>query len=199
MDAIIEAKGLVKRWGEVTALDGLDLIVDRGSVLALLGPNGAGKTTAISILTTLQVADGGRATVAGADVTGDPGRVRERIGPISWVMAWVGLVVPGPEVVSNAAMMVIFPLTFVADTFVPAANLPGVLRVFAQWNPVSAVTHASRELFGNIPAGVPEPTGGPSRTPRSTRCGSQPAGLPRRPCPPESVAARFAPLTLFAR
>jgi len=71
----------------------------------------------------------------------------------SWVMAWVGLLVSGPEVVNNASFMVIFPLTFVANTFVPLENLPGALRVFAEWNPVSAVTQATRELFGNS-AGV---------------------------------------------
>lgn len=77
---------------------------------------------------------------------------------ISWIMAYVGLMVPSVEVVNNASFMVIFPLTFVANTFVPADNLPTVLRVFAEWNPVSAVTQAARELFGNIPAGTPEPT-----------------------------------------
>jgi ABC transporter DrrB family efflux protein len=77
---------------------------------------------------------------------------------ISWIMAYVGLLVPSVEVVNNASFMVIFPLTFVANTFVPADNLPGPLRIFAEWNPVSAVTQAARELFGNIPAGTPEPT-----------------------------------------
>jgi ABC-2 type transport system permease protein len=71
----------------------------------------------------------------------------------SWVMAWVGLLVPGPEVVNNASFLVIFPLTFVANTFVPLETLPRVLRVFAEWNPVSSVTQATRELFGNS-AGV---------------------------------------------
>jgi len=80
---------------------------------------------------------------------------------VSWIMAYVGLLVPSPEVVNNASMMVIFPLTFVANTFVPAENLPGPLRTFAEWNPVSAVTHASRGLFGNIPPGTPEPTAWP--------------------------------------
>lgn len=76
----IEACGLVKRYGDVTALDGLDLTVPEGSVLGLLGPNGAGKTTAVSILTTLAVPDAGSATVAGADVIASPGEVRKRIG-----------------------------------------------------------------------------------------------------------------------
>ena len=77
---------------------------------------------------------------------------------ISWIMAYVGLMVPSVEVVNNASFMVIFLLTFVANTFVPADNLPGPLRIFAEWNPVSSVTQAARELFGNIPAGTPEPT-----------------------------------------
>jgi ABC transporter DrrB family efflux protein len=67
----------------------------------------------------------------------------------SWVMAWVGLLVPSPEVVNNASFMVIFPLTFVANTFVPSESLPGPLKAFAEWNPVSSVTQAARELFGN--------------------------------------------------
>jgi len=76
---------------------------------------------------------------------------------ISWVMAYVGLIVPSPEVVNNASALVIFPMTFVANTFVPAENLPTALRIFAEWNPVSSVTQAARELFGNIPPGTPEP------------------------------------------
>ncbi len=76
---------------------------------------------------------------------------------ISWVMAYVGLLVPTPEVVNNASFMVIFPMTFIANTFVPSENLPTVLRVIAEWNPVSAVTQAARELFGNLPANAPPP------------------------------------------
>jgi ABC-2 type transport system ATP-binding protein len=78
-DAIL-AEGLVKRYKEVTALDGIDLRVPEGSVLALLGPNGAGKTTAVKILTTLIAADQGRAEVAGIDVANDPRGVRRLIG-----------------------------------------------------------------------------------------------------------------------
>ena len=76
----ISASGLVKRYGEVTALDGLDLEVPEGTVLGLLGPNGAGKTTAVRVFTTLLEADEGTATVDGIDVASDPQRVRERIG-----------------------------------------------------------------------------------------------------------------------
>ena len=76
---------------------------------------------------------------------------------LSWVMAFIALLVPSPEVINNASFMVIFPLTFVANTFVPIDDLPGPLKTFAEWNPVSAVTQAARELFGNIPPGVSAP------------------------------------------
>ena len=68
-------------------------------------------------------------------------------------MALVGLLVRTPEVVNNASFIVIFPITFVANTFVPLENFPPVLKTFAEWNPVSAVVQAARELFGNIRAG----------------------------------------------
>ena len=70
----IEAGGLVKRYGDVVALDGLDLTVPEGTVLGLLGPNGAGKTTAVSILTTLVEPDAGGAVVAGAESWPRPAR-----------------------------------------------------------------------------------------------------------------------------
>jgi ABC-2 type transport system ATP-binding protein len=76
----IVAEGLRKAFGDRTALDGVDLTVDAGSVHGLLGPNGAGKTTAIRILTTLLRLDAGQASVAGFDVVRDPARVRAHIG-----------------------------------------------------------------------------------------------------------------------
>ncbi len=78
-DAVV-ARGLVKRYGSVTALDGLDLTVPHGSVLGVLGPNGAGKTTAVRVLTTLLNPDEGSASVAGIDVLRHPDRVRRMIG-----------------------------------------------------------------------------------------------------------------------
>ena len=80
MPDVIRASGLVKRYGSVTALDGLDLAVPEGTILGLLGPNGAGKTSAVRVLTTLLDADEGTAEVAGIDVRADPQGVRERIG-----------------------------------------------------------------------------------------------------------------------
>jgi len=76
----VRARGLVKHYGEVKALDGIDVTVPTGSVLGLLGPNGAGKTTAIRILTTLLTPDFGTAEVAGIDVLKDPREVRRNIG-----------------------------------------------------------------------------------------------------------------------
>ncbi|HJQ02684.1 MAG TPA: ATP-binding cassette domain-containing protein [Jatrophihabitans sp.] len=80
MTDVICARSLVKTYGKVRALDGLDLTVPEGTILGLLGPNGAGKTTAVRILTTLLEADSGSATVAGLDVARQPGLVRSKLG-----------------------------------------------------------------------------------------------------------------------
>lgn len=80
MNAMIRVRGLVKSYGTLTAVDDLDLTVEQGTVLGLLGPNGSGKTTTVSILATLQRADAGTATIAGADVTTSPQDVRRSIG-----------------------------------------------------------------------------------------------------------------------
>jgi ABC-2 type transport system ATP-binding protein len=79
-DTAILVEGLVKRFGDVVALAGIDFQVPTGTVFGLLGPNGAGKTTAIRILTTILPPDGGHAEVLGHDVVRDPDGVRYRIG-----------------------------------------------------------------------------------------------------------------------
>src|SRR6266511_4117546 len=79
-DAAIAAEGLSKRFGDVVALDRIDLSVPAGTVLGLLGPNGAGKTTAVRILTTIIRPDSGRAWVLGHDVVREADAVRYRIG-----------------------------------------------------------------------------------------------------------------------
>lgn len=76
----VVAEGLVKRFGSVVALDGVDFSVEAGTIAGLLGPNGAGKTTTIRILTTLMRLDAGRATVAGYDVATQDRLVRAVIG-----------------------------------------------------------------------------------------------------------------------
>ncbi|QFG22936.1 ATP-binding cassette domain-containing protein [Actinomadura sp. WMMB 499] len=79
-DAAVEAAGLVKRFGDVSAVDGLDLTVPYGTVFGLLGPNGAGKTTAIRMLATLLRPDAGRARVLGRDTVAESAALRGRIG-----------------------------------------------------------------------------------------------------------------------
>ncbi len=67
----------------------------------------------------------------------------------SWIMAYVGLLVPSVDVINNASFVVIFPLTFVSNAFVPLDSFDGVLLTFVEWNPVSTLTEATRQLFGN--------------------------------------------------
>jgi ABC-2 type transport system permease protein len=74
---------------------------------------------------------------------------------VSWIMAFVGLKVSSVEVVNNASFMFIFPMTFIANTFVRSELLPGPLQTFAEWNPVSAVAQAVREAFGNTGTELP--------------------------------------------
>ena len=79
-DDAVRAQGIIKLYGDVRALDGMDLIVKRGQVVGLLGPNGAGKTTMVRILSTLLKPTSGAATVAGYDVVKQPDEVRRAIG-----------------------------------------------------------------------------------------------------------------------
>ncbi len=79
-DLVIEAEGLVKHFGETKALQGVDLVVPRGTVLGVLGPNGAGKTTTVRILSTLLTPDAGTARINGLDVVRDAEKVRHMIG-----------------------------------------------------------------------------------------------------------------------
>lgn len=79
-DIVIEARGLTKSYGKTEVLRGIDLTVERGTMLALLGPNGAGKTTTVRILSTLLPMDGGTVTVEGHDVEREADQVRSVIG-----------------------------------------------------------------------------------------------------------------------
>src|ERR1043166_4407555 len=79
---MIEIKNLTKRYGDFTAVDGLDLSVDRGEIFGFLGPNGAGKTTTIRILAGLSLPTTGDITVDGIDVIADPVRAKANVGYI---------------------------------------------------------------------------------------------------------------------
>lgn len=72
----------------------------------------------------------------------------------SWVMALLGMVVRTPETINNASFMILFPITFISNAFVPAESLPRPLEIFANWNPVSALVQAARDLFGNTQEGM---------------------------------------------
>jgi len=76
---------------------------------------------------------------------------------LSWVMAFLGMSVRSPEVINNVSFLVLFPLTFLSNAFVPSESLPAPLQVFAELNPVSALVQAARNLFGNTPAQAPVP------------------------------------------
>jgi ABC-2 type transport system ATP-binding protein len=80
VSAPVEAEGLVRRFGDLVAVDGVDLVVAEGEVFGFLGPNGAGKSTTVRMLTTLLTPTAGRARVAGHDVVAEAALVRRRIG-----------------------------------------------------------------------------------------------------------------------
>lgn len=83
MDAIINAKGLIKRFGKTTAVDGIDIIVPEHSIFGLVGPDGAGKTTLIRLLVGAMLPQAGSATVCGEDVLRQPDAVKSSIGYLS--------------------------------------------------------------------------------------------------------------------
>ncbi len=85
----------------------------------------------------------------------------------SWVMVLIGLAIRTPETLNNAVFIVLFPLTFISNAFVPSNTLPTVLRVIAEWNPISALVQAVRTLFGNLGA-LPTPDVWPMQHPVAT-------------------------------
>jgi ABC-2 type transport system permease protein len=80
---------------------------------------------------------------------------------LSWAATVLALIIRTPEVFNNVSSMVIFPLVFLANTFVDTTRLARPLRIFAEWNPVSAFTQAARELFGNTDPAAPAPSAWP--------------------------------------
>ena len=136
----IEVSQLVKSYGSNEVLKGIDLKVERGTMLALLGPNGAGKTTTVRILSTLLGYDGGTVTIEGYDVATDPDKVRSVIG-LTGQSAAVDELLTGRE---NLVMMGrLYRLT--------AASALARYRTTAPPPPIAATTNASNTTVSASP------------------------------------------------
>ena len=85
----------------------------------------------------------------------------------SWVMALLGMSVRSPEAINNASFIILFPITFISNAFVQSSTLPEPLRTIADWNPVSALVQAVRQLFGNL-GSTPVPDTWPMQNPVTT-------------------------------
>lgn len=85
----------------------------------------------------------------------------------SWVMALLGMSVRSPEAINNASFIILFPITFISNAFVQSSTLPEPLRTIADWNPVSALVQAVRQLFGNL-GSTPVPDTWPMQNPIAT-------------------------------
>jgi ABC transporter len=146
-ECVAELAGVTKRYGAVVALDGLDLEVRRGELLAVLGPNGAGKTTAIALLLGLAPPDAGRAVLFGQP----PGRLAARRAlPFCAAGLAIGALVRGQAGVA-LTNLVYTPMMWLSGLFFP---LPGFLRAVA---PMWPAYHVQQLAFAAL--------GGPSRWP----------------------------------
>ncbi|WP_298252069.1 ABC transporter permease [uncultured Arthrobacter sp.] len=155
--------------GSAMAQDLKDGIIDRFRTLPMSSSAVLiGRTNSDLVLNTLSVVIMmGTGFLVGWRVTTDAGSALAGVGLLllfsyafSWVMALLGMSVKSPEVINNASFMILFPLTFISNAFVQPQNLPGPLETFANWNPVSALVQAVRELFGNT-GSVPVPDAWP--------------------------------------
>ncbi|TKV29315.1 ABC transporter permease [Arthrobacter sp. NamB2] len=155
--------------GSAMAQDLKDGIIDRFRTLPMSSSAVlVGRTNSDLVLNTLSVVIMmGTGALVGWRVNTSPASMVAGIGLLllfsyafSWVMALLGMSVKSPEVINNASFMILFPLTFISNAFVQAQNLPGPLEAFANWNPVSALVQAVRELFGNTGT-VPVPDAWP--------------------------------------
>ena len=169
-DTAIAVEGLVKRFGDVVALDGVDFSVPRGTVLGLLGPNGAGKTTAVRILTTILQPTGGSATVLGLDVAAYPKSVRSIIGLAGQYAAVDGNLtgrenlrmvgqlthLPRPEIAKRAdELLTRFALQDAADR--PSRTYSGGMR--RRLDLAAALMHRPPVLFLDEPTTGLDPQG----------------------------------------
>jgi len=124
----IEVKDLRKTYGKVEALKGVNLRVERGTLLALLGPNGAGKTTTIRMLSTLLRPDSGTALSLTLLLV--------FAFSLSWIWTMLGLVMRTPNSVMLMSSMVLFFLTFGSNIFVNPQTMPSWLQAFVNVNPI---------------------------------------------------------------
>ena len=145
--AAIEVRDLRKRFGDVTALDGLELDVPAGMVFGLLGPNGAGKTTLVRILATLLEPTSGHARVHGHDVVAEPLAVRRRIG--------LALEDPGPAQVREIAEAIEAEQALILGGVMAIAPLDAdPARAFAALRPCSLAVRAVNPAATIISAGM---------------------------------------------
>src|SRR5258705_720596 len=158
MTATIEATGVVKRFGTVEALAGLDLVAEQGRVLALLGPNGAGKTTFVRAVATLLVPDAGTMRVAGLDVLRQADRVRQHIG-LAGQYAAVEAAMTGRENVAMVARL------FGQDKKTAKANTARVLELLNLTEAADRLVRTYSRGMRRPPPPRPRPAGGPPPPP----------------------------------
>ncbi|MCW3004735.1 MAG: transporter permease, partial [Conexibacter sp.] len=107
----------------------------------------------IAFMSVTGVVVGGRIHSGILDILGAYGLMLAFSFAVIWIGVLLGSLVPTPEAVQGVAFIAIFPITFIASTFVPTSTLPGVLKTIAEWNPTSSLANSLRHLFGN-PGGV---------------------------------------------
>jgi ABC-2 type transport system permease protein len=163
--------------GSAMAQDLKDGIIDRFRTLPMSGAAVlVGRTTGDLVINTLSMlVMMGTGLLVGWRVNSSPLEFLAGVALLllfayafSWVMAFLGMSVKSPEIINNASFLILFPLTFISNAFVPSENLPTPLRIFAEWNPVSALVQSARELFGNVPPGTIVGDAWPAQNPIAT-------------------------------
>ena len=147
MASVLEAAGIVKRFGSLAALDGVDLSLEQGEILGVIGPNGSGKSTLFKVLSGILKPDAGRVRLLGADVTGKP----------DWRICRMGLALTG-QVASPLAEMTVLENAVVAATFgggqaQPRGQTPGPGNAGAGRTPGPGHVHGR----GSHPGPTPQP------------------------------------------
>jgi energy-coupling factor transporter ATP-binding protein EcfA2 len=164
-ERVIDVRNLTKSYGKTQVLRGIDLQVERGTMLALLGPNGAGKTTTVRISDLLRntistvvmllvgLVIGFRSAASFSDWLAIAGIILLFTFAFSWLSAIVGLTARSVEAVQWLTFVMVFPLTFASTTFVPSEGMHPILKVFAVNQPITQVVEAVRALMLGEPIG----------------------------------------------